>query len=94
MFSTGDRFNHGRRFQRNVIRDVVNDLFWRREVFGKATVPCYPNGVEMFARFRPRRPAEDSLVTVNVRVDANPVANLESNHVLTNFGNDPGVFVT
>lgn len=94
MFSTGDRLNHGRRFQRNVIRDVVNDLFWRREVFGKATVPCYPNGVKVFAEFRPRRPAEEALVTVNVRVDANPVANLEPNHVLTNFGNDPGVFVT
>ena len=51
VFSTGNWFDYGSSFQRNVVRNVVNNFFRSSEVFFETTVTGNTNSIQVFTQF-------------------------------------------
>ena len=51
VFSTGNWFDYGSSFQRNVVRNVVNNFFRSSEVFFETTVTGNTNSIQVFSQF-------------------------------------------
>ena len=51
VFSTGDWFDYGSRFQGNVVWDVVNNFFRSGKVFFKTTITGNTDSIEVLTQF-------------------------------------------